>query len=307
MMRNLVYSTAFGKPYYFELAQEMIFSLRRVGYSGEIIILTDRPYHFEGALGIEIDIGDGLWKAAILKAVNPEVYDRILFCDTDIVFTRNPRDIFNLTGTRVAMETFYVGQYPIHSQFLSEAEKAIGGPCLNSGTLVFDGAMASEILSTWEDAWKQAPADGLPDIWDGVEKKAKASGIYELWDQAVLQKLVLSGQIETEFIPKEMVCFPALQMFADLPDRPMTLDTVLIHFCGPMQTDSNKSILLEWMRSGYDFDSRKNLCERISIEAKRAFADRQWKIKLLELEKKVEMLKSLIMGIPELLKNGVAP
>ncbi len=241
---NLLYSYAFGKDYYFLLAAEMVKSARLHGFTGEIVILTDRPYSFEGAKTCVMEMTkNDLWRTAILRAVNTDSFEKILYVDTDVVFTRNPD--YLMKSDKVAISTIgnSLCTAIITNHYLTEKEKREAEETKNrgicSGTISFPGKLAKEFMPVWEDRWKSFDKSNAPYI-HGREVS------WELWDECALQSMCLRGEIDWEFIPSQLVNFPCIPINIE---GKFNRDTACMHFVGFANGDKEKAAILEWMQT----------------------------------------------------------
>ncbi len=243
---NLVYSLAYGSPYYFEVAQEMITSLRRVGYTGKILMLTDKPWDFDGAETFPIDIGDGLWKCALGKAVNMEDYESILFFDSDQTAIESIDSLFSTDKVKIS-GNFIQLKYSIGTNyFLTPSQKYIYGNAYGvcSGMFSFPGKIGANLLTLLENKWKSFDKLSIPfDIWKGA-------GNIQLWDECALMSLCLDQEIEWETYPAGTVVFPSIPMQEKNPYD--YKNTKVIHFVGTSGTIQNKEKTLEWMKESQD-------------------------------------------------------
>lgn len=249
--RTLVYTTAFGKEYYFLLAEELCRGLVSTGYAGDVIVLTDRPYDFTGAATVVMTHSPVHYKAGLHRYVDVSRYDRILCCDGDIVFLRDPMPLFAHGGERMAVS--YELDYPLeraphNCRYFSRAEKrdiaGNGHPLLNVGLTVFPSARAEEYCAAWEKAWTNL----VPDR-------------FQIWEQAVMQKLVTLHDMECELLPRRLFSFPLLKW----DPRPLGTEVVALHPCGLSWTESNKGKVLGMMRAlnaAKTHEERAEICRR---------------------------------------------
>ena len=276
---NLVYSTAWGKDYYYELAQLMVFSLIQTGFEGEIIILTDREYQFIGAKTcvLQHHPEKAMWKDRIREVVDFSKYQQVLFVDTDIFFVKNPLPLFELSGIRCAEQDFIQIENDILNKMLlkqSEIKKMVmdGTPSINAGTVLFPAYEAEKFLSGWHSTWKEHCFNrrGLPEYW-GDSSAA-------MYDQSALQLYLLNRTYST--IPREMALFPAFH------DKQITSETVFIHFCGPKQTTETKLQLKKMME----------LClEGKTHEAVKTWG--RWRARLLATNPQTPLLEEVVTGL----------
>jgi hypothetical protein len=253
---NLIYSLAFGQDHFFTLAQEMVNGIRRVGYTDEVLIITDRPWTFEGARTEVLDMTHAiLWKASLFRVVECSQYEKILFLDSDIALVKHPREVFAYEGIRFPHEPLPLGLSGLNSVFLTQAERAQYGiqNGVNAGTFLLPGNQAEGFLRAFEAGWRKYEWGDLPDYWpDNGKYKPQMS------DQSALQTMILRGEIAVEFFPETVVGFPGLAQVD--PE-----DVVMLHFCGPRHSEENKAKILSWMRGcGED---PKGVCDLVAREA----------------------------------------
>ncbi len=237
---NLVYSSAFGAPYFFELAQVMIDSLRAAGYVGKCIILTDRPHLFVGAETVTMAMdNDNLWKGGITKAVKCSNYGHILFVDSDITFLKDPSPLF--TGSRIQAphEPIDIKTSGLNALYLTEQEIGLwhSTASTNCGTLLMPGNKADQFWAEFEDGWKKYQWSGLPNYWP--ENKEWHSQMY---DQSALQALIVRNIVQVFPMASGTIGFPAVSPMKDAEGFTM------LHWCGAQQTKANKEMVMGWMR-----------------------------------------------------------
>lgn len=239
---KLLYSTAFGPEHYFLLANEMVKSARRQGFTGEIVILTDKPYQFDGAIAHVLEMTErDLWRTSIWKAVDVESYEKILYVDTDFVFTGNPEKLMESDKVAITATGNLLCYAAITTAFLTNKErqeakeKRTVGIC--SGTVAFPGKGAEAFLKAWEMRWRSFDLSDAPFVMDNPVHP-------QLWDECALQTMCIRKEIDWEFIPYEKVLYPA---FIGLDRRQFSPKVIGLHFVGPIQNESNKMQMLEWM------------------------------------------------------------
>ena len=303
-MANLIYTTAFGKPYYISLAVELYRSVRKHGYTGDFIVLTD---------DIELPEVEGLrffrtqtkylWKTAILDiGINLEKYDKILFLDSDIVCIAPIDELFALEGIHIAMEDWDLSSNAMNSQFLSLAEKqrAKAGKLLsvNAGTFVFPGVLAKKFLGMWREVFAQCSKKELPDLWNGAHADKDGDKVLEWWDQGALQALCMRD-LPWKPLPKAIVNMPAMEW----KSRKLTEKTALIHFNGLLQTEYNKKKVLEWMRQiNGDSESVAAICEEACFVTEAAIEARA-KAQMAADRTVMTMLEGFESAIKKVLEN----
>jgi hypothetical protein len=233
--RTLIYTTAFGKEYYFLLAEELCRSLAKVGYRGEVLVLTDRPYRFTGAEAVVMTHSPVLYKAGLHRYVDVTRYDRILCCDGDVVFLRDPAPVLacGWQGMAVSYELDHPLAKASHNlRYFSREEKARISrethPLLNVGLTVFHPARIADYCGRWEESW----IERVPDR-------------FQIWEQAVMQRLVTLHDLECGLVPRRYFSFPLLRW----DPRPLGEETVAVHPCGLAWTEQNKARVLRIMRA----------------------------------------------------------
>jgi hypothetical protein len=115
MMQKLVYYTVGNNSDYINLAKMSVDSLLDQGYDGDILFITEfedliksRISFRKDPLFLKVEPGDLILSSAnklkIYKYDKIQNYDKIIFCDSDIIWTKNPDSIFNLINE----DLFYV-------------------------------------------------------------------------------------------------------------------------------------------------------------------------------------------------------
>ena len=238
---NLIYTVAYGNPEHFQLVWEWAKSIRAMGYTGELILLSDREYEIEGCKTIVCDFMDPsqFWKAAIRRVVRCEDYEKILFLDSDISHLQNPEKYFELYGICIPQEPTLVRKSGLNGAFLTPSEWDLWSNerSYNAGTFLMPGALANEFLTTWEIEWKSVDWSKKKDFWPDT-KTYKG----QMYDQGILQAMIVRNQFPVMPIPMpdNFVGFPCL--------RPELGNTVAVHFCGLEHNKSNKRDVLDAMR-----------------------------------------------------------
>ncbi len=275
---NLVYSSAFGASYFFDLAQVMIDSLRATGYAGECIILTDRPWEFKGAAAAVMTMGnDNLWKGGVTKAVRCADYGHILFVDSDITFLKDPSHLF--TGNRIQAphEPIDIKTSGLNALYLTEQEIGLwhSTASTNCGTLLMPGDKADAFWAAFEDGWKKYQWSGLPNYWP--ENKEWHSQMY---DQSALQALIVRNIVQVFPMAADAVGFPAVAPMKDAEGFTM------LHWCGSQQTKANKEMVMMWMRGPAE--------ESIRMAAEESKKWREAPDQIKDLKKSIEILSAAI-------------
>ena len=203
-MKNLIYSYCFGDTLFFEMEQVMIDSARKEGFTGDIVVLTDKPYKFVGATGYPIKMSDRkLWKCQLAQAVNPEDYDSIFYLDADQVVIRDITPLMDSGKVRIATTGFLLGGATITNSFFTLKEKNRFGNYMSicSGDVCFPGSIGRSFLSKWEARWNSLPLENAPDVYNGRATK-------QHWDEAALATLCFREEIEWDYLPMETMSFP---------------------------------------------------------------------------------------------------
>jgi hypothetical protein len=261
MNKNLIYTVAYGLPLHFELVREWALSIRANGFTGDLVLLSDREFEFEGGRTIVCRwmTPGQFWKAAIRTAVNCVDYEKILFVDTDITFLRNPEVFFGLEGIQIPLEPVTITASGLNPVFLTESELAEWGgkPSSNAGTIIMPGKDADAFWTAWENTWKAIDWATLKDYWPDTK-------IYkgQMYDQGVLQAMIVRGQFPKApvVMPPEYVGFPCLTG-AD------ATKAAALHFCGLKHTDGNKRALLDYMVECRDPEKVAGVCQKLRVSA----------------------------------------
>lgn len=266
-MKTLAYTTAFGRPVYMDLARLSVASLRRHGFDGDVVILTDREGDVvEGATVVCLPESAAMWKSRLPEAV-PDLdgYDVVMYFDTDIVFVGSVHEMIELGRSRlhVAAEDYPLAANNFNSTFLAErtTPPEWGGNMLNSGLIVMPGRVAAEFLRAWNDAWLKN-YDRIPRWWKG---DTKAHARKQLFDQPAMQLLVSTGVVDAGMIPLHLIHYPALQWYWKFGKR-IQPGCVAIHLNGPLCDDENKARLFGWMLELFDSVDIESVTDRISAE-----------------------------------------
>lgn len=208
---TLLYTICFGdKEIHYRMAEEMIWSARREGYKGHIVVLSDRKWMFPGAAKTIIvpKVSGELYKTKIRDHLNLSAFKYVLYCDTDIIWTLNPEKMMKGDKLRVARGPTLLHSAPATNAMMMDYEKAYAKEHLthgiNTGTVCLPGEQAEDILEKWEEGWASFDKSKLSDPWAG-----KAPD-HQLYDEAALWVLILRGELEAEVMPKEEVFFPVM-------------------------------------------------------------------------------------------------
>jgi len=242
---RLIYSFCFGEECYFKMAQEMIGSVRTHGFDGEILILADREWEFEGAETRVLHLeGERLWKSAILDAVRPEDYEKILYLDTDIICVKPIDWAFTYESVTVAVGSTLLYSSPGTSHQLSkdelQAAQTLNIRAINTGAMAFPGGLAREFLTHWEMAWKLRKRRGSL-LWSKATKD-------QLTEEGVLQLLYFQQDVALDVMPHEKMMFPCLTAMPGYCGKAFSSRTGLLHFLSNSTKMHSKEAILEYMR-----------------------------------------------------------
>lgn len=118
-MNNLIYFTIGNNKQYIELLYLCLKSLEKVGYNGDYLIITDSLFKEEIIKKIsiknqiyflEINSGDlkssSANKLKIYEFDNINQYEKILYCDVDMLWVKNPNILFSCC----VEDKIYIGQ-----------------------------------------------------------------------------------------------------------------------------------------------------------------------------------------------------
>lgn len=106
-MKKLIYFTLGNSSLFIELFRMCYDSLEQVGYDGDILIITDMEDKIKNKINLSPNVffmnveKSNLFKSSankfkIYQFDQIENYDKIIFCDCDVIFTRNPQILFDL-------------------------------------------------------------------------------------------------------------------------------------------------------------------------------------------------------------------
>jgi lipopolysaccharide biosynthesis glycosyltransferase len=116
MTKKLIYFTLSNKLDYLEIAKLCLDSLKNNNYDGDILFITDKKNEIEkisplkDVLFFEVPLGD-LFKSSANKLKiylydRIKEYDKIIYCDLDILWLKNPNIIFDL----IDKDKIYISQ-----------------------------------------------------------------------------------------------------------------------------------------------------------------------------------------------------
>jgi hypothetical protein len=114
-MKKLIYFTLGNNPEYIKLAKLCIDSINRFNYDGDLLFITNFKNLIQENINFKNDVffldlgGSNLMNSSAnkLKIYNFNMisnYDKIIFCDLDILFTKSPDVIFD----EIKDDKFYV-------------------------------------------------------------------------------------------------------------------------------------------------------------------------------------------------------
>ena len=223
-MKNLIFTACYGTQINFDMTNAMVANLRVVGYTSDIIVLSDKNWMPADkdvrVIVISNPEGPILWKASLPEGV-AKGYDAILYVDSDGVWWRSPDTILALVSDKLIISRIrFQLQYDLYNLRLFSATErkllADGGlvdpkqRSINAGAFLIRGEKYTTMCAIWKKEWT---ASSKPELHVG--------------DQPPLQLLICQKQIEYDYFPENMVLFPKVSKFA-LPDE----TTVFAHFAG---------------------------------------------------------------------------
>ena len=264
-MYDLVYTTAFGDPVFMDMARVWVRSLRRVGYTGRAVILSDSEYKCGDAEVLTLPASDTpkTWKTRILEVLHQDT-DRILFVDSDCVFVAHPEALLSLcaSGPHFAMQHTSIQNGSFSTSLLSAAERVATaewqGMCANTGVISITPQDAVPLFATWN---KTRNEKQLPAWQSNCAKKYRA----EMWDQPAMQYAICKGLVSVHPIPDRFIHMPALK-WERMAGIHMHPDAIIIHvnnFQGPAM----KRKALEWMKQISGSEDPVATCNEISAAA----------------------------------------
>ena len=234
-----MYTVAFGAEYHFELVAEWARGIRAAGFTGDVIVLSDREFDIPTARTIVCGwmTPSQLWKAAIKTAIDCREYDKILFLDSDIPMLQNPNLFFELEGILIPLEPITIRKSGLNATFLKvdELEKYGEDYSFNAGTMLMPGYLADKFLTEFESVWSQVEWRSKEDFWPQT-KTYKG----QMYDQGILQAMICRKMFSVmpEIMPKSFIGFPA---WGD------GMGCIALHLCGLQHNSQNKKSILDYM------------------------------------------------------------
>ncbi len=251
----------------------MLESLRKRGYAGDAVVLTDREHAFPAALDARAAVVDAdpksvLMKAELPRALDASCYDVILFADSDVVFLREPAPLFALAKSRLAVSAYRIPL--LHNSYnlasFTEPEKRsprTDDHSINTGLIAFPGPLFAEAAARWSEKWKTTRRPRPPELRGG-------SQLYLEPDQPPMQALLANWELEYDPIPAELTLMPTFY----LEPGSMGPETVALHLCGNERSTHGKSGLAALMREFNALDRYEDLkavCDRVQTLAHKRF------------------------------------
>lgn len=305
---TMLYTVCFGKEVYFRLAEEMIISARLKGFKGEIFVISDRDWVFPGAAK-NIKTGWKLSRTEIRNHVDLSKYDKVLYSDSDIVFTKNPKHLMRFDTVAVATGTTWLHTAPATNSFMTEEEKekakAENAYGINSGTVAFPGKIGHDFLALWEKTWDEFDKTVLSDPWGGDIPN------WQNFDESALQVLLLRGMEHHKF-PYNEVNFPIFSVIPTIKERygynqdSFSSDCSAVHFM-PTSIKIDHWKTLEWMKSLRGKDGVPVALEKVKsdfismMQGKNPM--RVMMDKLNRMESEIQTLTKAVIMIGEFLKK----
>jgi hypothetical protein len=250
----------------------MFRSLRKRGYEGDAAILCDRVPGFAEGLNVKVlllgSTGPApLYKARLPALLDTSAYDRILFVDSDVVFLREPSDLFALANERLVISRDHcpLQRNTFNLSFFSPEGRRdpllSSTRSINTGVMVFPGARCEEYLSRWTAAWN------FPEVKKKLGLQALKHA--ELRDQPVMQKLVTEERLDCAFIPDNLLLMPLF--FTE--NQSLHPDTVALHLNGSSRSPQQKQRLLAIMTELNALETRegfREVCDKLQAGRRRA-------------------------------------
>jgi hypothetical protein len=235
-MRTVIATVCFGGVEYFTLAEIMFESLAKVGSTAERVCIGDREYPFNPALGVTCVVltKSPSMKASAMGSLGLKSGNYGMLVDSDMVFTKNPDFLF--CGDKVRVSTTAVPlastSFSFNRMYFTEDESRsipFSKPCINTGLMVFPGAIAGWFSKAWGDFHGQSIGD---DDGDYVT----------VCDQPALEVLLWRGVLKAEYLPTTLMHFPA-----GTKNQPHA-DSICLHFTGYARNQEGKRRIAEDMR-----------------------------------------------------------
>lgn len=220
--KDLAYFVAMGPRRYRWAAWWAVRSLRLQGFSGDIVVITDRPYGFgDDVRNIVVADADAVaepkWmKMRACRHITMADYRAVIFLDSDIA-VRRPLNPFIemaleqqvMTGTDDLMSCIGEG-FSLRCLEPEEIAANRTRRAINSGFVVMPGAQADAWLGRWEQMQQET-----------LDRKGAG------WDQPGLNACMVRGIIPIHLLEGHM-WFPRRD-----PDKERCMaDPTLVHFHG---------------------------------------------------------------------------
>jgi hypothetical protein len=140
--KNLIYFTLGNNPEYIILTKLCIDSLQQTGYNGDLLFITNMKNEileditYDGNIFfMDVPSSDGIGsssnKLKVYQYENILNYNKIIFCDLDILWIKSPNLIFDL----ITEDKYYLAD----DDYSEITEKLIGGEILMSTPLNYYG------------------------------------------------------------------------------------------------------------------------------------------------------------------------
>jgi lipopolysaccharide biosynthesis glycosyltransferase len=233
-MSTLVYLVVFGNEIYKEFADLTIASLKKTGYSGDIVVLSDTDYKFEGARTIVFKEPSSnlydlcMYRAKILEFASG--YDRYLYLDTDVIAVKSIDRLFTelevsedplifLTPIELNKRNYkwYGGALYSQEETIQEKVKPM---C--AGIFAFNKSNY-DFLENWKTFYTDRKQD---------------NNLLSVNDQSALNSMVYLGIDNIGIYDSRYIYYPKYQ-------KEEGKDTILIHHCAKKDVKSKLKYLRE--------------------------------------------------------------
>lgn len=233
-MNTLVYLVVFGNYIYKEFADLTISSLIKTGYSGDIIVLSDTDYIFEGAKTIVFKEPSSnlydlcMYRAKILEFASG--YDRYLYLDTDVIAVK---PIDRLFRELEVSEDPLIFLTPIE---LNKRNFKWYGGCLHSEEETIEERVKPFCAGIF--SFNDSNYDFLDNWKSFYNDRKQDKNLPSVNDQSALNSMVYLGIDNIGIYDSNYIYYPKYQ-------KEEGKDTILIHHCAKKDVKSKMKYLKE--------------------------------------------------------------
>jgi hypothetical protein len=216
-MKQLIYTNAFGPDSgHYDLAVVMFAAIRKLGYTGDCLLIADKAFTFDKALDVDVQVSPITDRLPMYKGLLADDvakgYTQILYLDTDCL----PLSLDGLTalfncgdaGLAVSQIPWKLCDDSFNTKYFTKDEIAalrardgktttttLAIRSINTGTFAVAGDKYAAAMAAWRTGWDSSVGPvGVKD--------------YAL-DQPLLQILIYRKAMGVSFIPDALVGFPA--------------------------------------------------------------------------------------------------